>query len=133
MTDETLQATILNLKSQALGVLGLMKDMARRATHETDVGTLSNYAAQLAQLEGAMLTLQQYAPLIKTAGAEALALLNHPPEEEEVEEAAEEDAEEERQAEDPPAPLTEKELRERSPTFRKSRGDSARPPEAQEE
>ena len=127
MTDETLQATILNLKSQALGVLGLMKDMARRATHETDVGTLSNYAAQLAQLEGAMLTLQQYAPVIKAAGDEALAVLNNPPDE------VEEDAEEEQQVDDPPASLTEKELRERSPTFRKSRGDSARPPEAQEE
>ena len=48
MTDETIEAAVLNLRSQALGVLGLMKDMARRPTLASDVGALSTYAAQLA-------------------------------------------------------------------------------------
>ena len=98
-----------------------MKDMARRPTLASDVGSLSTYAAQLAQLEGAMITLQQYSPLIKQAGDEAIAATETT--EVEVEEAKEEEE----------APLTEKELRERSPTFRKSRGESPHPPEAQEE
>ena len=128
MTDETLEATILNLRSQALSVLGLMKDMARRPTAIEDVGTLSGYAAQLAQLEGAMLTLQQYAPLIKQAGIEALV----PPEatEVEVEETEEEPEEEEEEEENV---LTEDELRKRSPTFRKSIKEPPSPPSMHED
>lgn len=72
MTDETMQATILYLRSQCLERLGRMKDIARRPTGQDDVATLSSLAAQLAQLEGAMLTLQQYAPSIIAAGTEAL-------------------------------------------------------------
>ena len=118
MTDETLEAAVLNLRSQALGVLGLMKDMARRSTMPEDVGTLSNYAAQLAQLEGAMLTLQQYAPLIKQAGDEALA----------ASEPTEVEVEEEEENPDSNDSITEEQLRQRSPTFRKSVGESPEPP-----
>ena len=121
MTDETLEAAVLNLRSQALSVLGLMKDMARRATLPEDVGALSNYAAQLAQLEGAMLTLQQYAPLIKQAGNEALAASNST--EVEVEEEVEAEETEEKSEEAEAGPITEKELRERSSTFRQSMGE----------
>ena len=110
---------MLNLRSQALGVLGLMKDMARRPTLASDVGALSTYAAQLAQLEGAMITLQQYSPLIKQAGDEAIAATGTT-EVEEVEEVEE-------------TSLTEDELRKRSPTFRKSMGSKPGPPLEKEE
>ena len=124
MTDETIEAAVLNLRSQALGVLGLMKDMARRPTLDSDVGALSTYAAQLAQLEGAMITLQQYSPFIKQAGDEAIAATGTTEVEvvevEEVEEAEE-------------TSLTEDELYQRSPTFRKSMGSKPGPPSEKEE
>ena len=90
--------------------------MARRPTLASDVGALSTYAAQLAQLEGAMITLQQYSPLIKQAGDEAIAATGTT-EVEEVEETS----------------LTEDELRKRSPTFRKSMGSKPGPPSEKEE
>lgn len=121
MTDETIEAAVLNLRSQALGVLGLMKDMARRPTLASDVGTLSTYAAQLAQLEGAMITLQQYAPLIKQAGDDAMAAT----------ETTEVEVEEAEETENPP--LSEAELRQRSPTFRKSMGVKPGPTSGKEE
>ena len=127
MTDETLEAALLNLRSQALSVLGLMKDMARRPTTPEDVGSLSGYAAQLAQLEGAMLTLQQYAPLIKQAGIEALV----PPEATEVEvEETEDDPEPEEEGD---GTLTEDDLQKRSPTFRKSINETPMPPSMDED
>ena len=121
MTDETIEAAVLNLRSQALGVLGLMKDMARRPTLDSDVGSLSTYAAQLAQLEGAMITLQQYSPFIKQAGDEAIAATGTT----EVEVVEVEEVEE--------TSLTEDELYQRSPTFRKSMGSKPGPPSEKEE
>tara|TARA_E500000305_G_scaffold103951_1_gene99844 strand:+ start:396 stop:737 length:342 start_codon:yes stop_codon:yes gene_type:complete len=87
MTDETMQAAILYLRSQAFERLGRMKDIARRPTTAEDVNQISTLAAQLAQLEGAMLTLQQYAPDILAAGNQAL----QPTTEVEVEETEEEE------------------------------------------
>ena len=65
-----------------------------------------------------MITLQQYSPLIKQAGDEAIAATGTTEVEvEEVEETS----------------LTEDELRKRSPTFRKSMGSKPGPPLEKEE
>ncbi len=126
MTDETLEAAVLKLRSEAYMVLGLMKDMARRPTLEDDVNMLANYAARLANLEGGMITLQQYAPAIKAAGDEALAAIGNPEEAEEDDEVTTVEVEETEENETPP--VSEEELRERSPTFRKSIKESPEPP-----
>lgn len=74
MTDETLEAGILQLRAKALETLGQMKDLARRPQESNTVEQLVLLSMRLAQLEGAMITLQQYAPGIREAGLEALRL-----------------------------------------------------------
>ena len=123
MTDETLEAAILTLRAQALGALGVMKDMARRPTEEEDVQKLALQATRLAQLEGAMLTLQQYAPSIRVAGIEALESAANP-----VPPAAEPtpvEAEEEDEDAKVTSKITDEELNKRSATYRRSTGTSA--------
>jgi len=102
MTDETIEATILNLRAKALEVFGLMKEMAQRPSAEGDVTALSQYSAQLAQLEGALITLQQYTPVLKeTRDTPAPEPEDDPPEEE-------------------PTAISGEMLAARSPTFRRS-------------
>jgi hypothetical protein len=68
MTEETLNATISLLRSKALEIYGIMKDIYARPAQEGDVDLLANHSLKLAQLEGGLLTLQQYAPdIIKSA------------------------------------------------------------------
>jgi len=70
MTEETLNAAISLLRSKALETYGIMKDIYARPAAQGDVDLLAKHSLQLAQLEGGLLTLQQYAPdIIKSASA----------------------------------------------------------------
>jgi len=124
MTDETLEAAILTLRAQALSALGMMKDLARRPTEVDAVEKLALHATRLAQLEGAMLTLQQYAPTVKAAGIEALreaqeVATEEPPTSVEVEEA-----EEETEDDLEPSSISGEQLQQRSAAYRRSTGTS---------
>ena len=127
MTDETLEAAILTLRAQALNALGMMKDLARRPTEVDAVEKLALHATRLAQLEGAMLTLQQYAPTVKAAGIEALREVNDSAAAEQPTSVEVEEAEEDAPEQDTPEPssISDEQLSKRSSTYRRSTGTSA--------
>tara|TARA_E500000331_G_scaffold292061_1_gene288804 strand:- start:380 stop:721 length:342 start_codon:yes stop_codon:yes gene_type:complete len=100
MTEETLNAAIALLRSKALETYGIMKDIYARSAELGDVDLIAKHALQLAQLEGGLLTLQQYAPdIIKSANERHTKEPEPDPE---------------------PAVITEEELLVRSDTFRRS-------------
>ena len=112
MTEETLDATILTLRAKALETFGLMKDIYARDAQIGDVDLLAQYSMKLAQFEGAMITLQQYKENIIESAKERRA------------------AQQEQEAkEQPPEPdtITEKELSERSDSYKRSIAFSAPP------
>jgi hypothetical protein len=61
MSQETLNAAVLLLRSRALEAYGIIKDMLDRPAAEGDVDKIAAQSLKLAQLEGGMVTLQQYA------------------------------------------------------------------------
>ena len=64
MTEEILRSAITGLKAKATERFAIIKDLYHRpATIET-VDQITQHAIALAQLEGAMITLQQYAPTL---------------------------------------------------------------------
>ena len=82
MTEEILQAAVLRLKSQALERYAIIKDLYHRPTTPETVDQITQHAIALAQLEGAMVTLQQYSPnLASQTVAEAESNLPEQPEE----------------------------------------------------
>ena len=105
MTEEILQAAILRLKSRVTEQFAIIKDIYHRPATLGTVDEIVKHAALLAQLEGAMVTLQQYGPLLaKQTNAEAES--NKP---------------EEPPTEEEPKPITTSDLKERSPTYRKAK------------
>lgn len=80
MTEEIINAAIMQLRARATESYGIMKDMCHQPAQEGDMDRLTQQALRLAQLEGAMLTLQQYSPNLIEA------LKERPPEEEAEEE-----------------------------------------------
>ena len=60
MAAESTQAAILILRAKALETYGIIKDMHRRPPEQGDADKIAAHALNLAQYEGAMLTLQQY-------------------------------------------------------------------------
>lgn len=124
MTEEILNSAILQLKAKATERFGIIKDLYHRPATSETADQIVQHAIALAQLEGAMITLQQYSgALAKQTVDEAVS--NAP-------ETEEEELEEE--SEPPPAPTKRKrrttkkkaasvgheELMERSATYRKS-------------
>tara|TARA_B100000886_G_scaffold175017_1_gene119854 strand:- start:10034 stop:10438 length:405 start_codon:yes stop_codon:yes gene_type:complete len=124
MTEEILNSAILQLKAKATERFGIIKDLYHRPATSETADQIVQHAIALAQLEGAMITLQQYSgALAKQTVDEAVS--NAP-------ETEEEELEEE--PEPPPAPTKRKrrttkkkaasvgheELMERSATYRKS-------------
>ena len=105
MTEETIDAAILTLRARALEVYGLIKETYARDAEAGDVDLLSQYALKLAQLEGAMLTLQQYRSSIIDSAKEKREILKDSEAEEETEE---------------PKVISESELAERSDSYRRS-------------
>ena len=107
MTEEILQAAILKLRSKALEQYGIIKDIYHRPAVSDSVDRIAQHALNLAQIEGAIITLQQYSEsLAKQTEAEEIS--NAPVTEEEPEESEE------------PEPVRGEELLKRSPTARKA-------------
>jgi len=109
MTEDILNAAIQKLRAMALEQYALIKDAVHNPATSETVTTISTCAVKMAQLEGAMVTLQQYKPsILALTDAERLAAaVEQPkPDEEAVEEAV----------------ITDKDLIERSSSFRKSQG-----------
>ena len=107
MTEEILQAAILKLRSKALEQYGIIKDIYHRPAARASVDRIAQHALNLAQVEGAIITLQQYSEsLAKQTEAEEIS--NTPVAEEQPEESEE------------PEPIRGEELLKRSPTARKA-------------
>ena len=107
MTEEILQAAILKLRSKALEQYGIIKDIYHRPAVSDSVDRIAQHALNLAQIEGAIITLQQYSEsLAKQTEAEEIS--NAPVTEEEPEESED------------PEPVRGEELLKRSPTARKA-------------
>ena len=121
MTEEILNSAILQLKAKATERFGIIKDLYHRPATTETADQIVQHAVALAQLEGALVTLQQYSgALAKQTVNEAVS--NAPEGEEEPEPEPE-----------PPAPkrkrrttkkksetVSHEELMERSATYRKS-------------
>lgn len=60
MTEEGLNASILRLQSFVIETYGMIKDIYRREQQEGDVDKVAKLSMQLAQYEGALLTLRGY-------------------------------------------------------------------------
>jgi|TARA_B100000287_G_scaffold403217_1_gene424846 hypothetical protein len=107
MTEEILQAAILKLRSKALEQYGIIKDIYHRPAASDSVDKIAQHALNLAQIEGAVITLQQYSEsLAKQTEAEEIS--NAP--------VAEEQPEESEQLES----ISGEELLKRSATTRKA-------------
>ena len=101
MTEEILQAAILKLRSKALEQYGIIKDIYHRPAVSDSVDKIAQHALNLAQIEGAIITLQQYSEsLAKQTEAEEVS--NAPVTEKE------------------PESVSGEELLKRSPTARKA-------------
>ena len=113
MTEEILQAAIMKLRARATERFAIIKDLYHRPATTETTDQIVQHAVALAQLEGAMVTLQQYSGALgKQSDDEAAS--NAPeetPTEVEVEEVEEEEA---------LAPPDHDELMSRSATYRKS-------------
>ena len=107
MTEEILQAAILKLRSKALEQYGIIKDIYHRPAVSDSVDKIAQHAINLAQVEGAIITLQQYSEsLAKQTEAEEIS--NAPVTEGEPEE------------DEAPESISGEELLKRSPTARKA-------------
>ena len=108
MTEEILQAAIMKLRARATERFGIIKDLYHRPATTETTDQIVQHAIALAQLEGAMVTLQQYSgALAKQTEDEASANTpEEPPTEVEVEEE--------------PDPPDHDDLMKRSSTYRKS-------------
>jgi len=116
MSQEILNSAIMQLRAKALEVYGVIKDIYRRPAQEGDADKIATLSLKLAQLEGGMITLQQYAPEIILSVANEMAIAAA--EEEEQSATADERGEEVSITE---PVITEEELSERSPTYRRTR------------
>ena len=105
MTEEILQAAIFKLRSKALEQYGIIKDIYHRPAVSDSVDRIAQHALNLAQIEGAVVTLQTYADSLARQ-TEAEAISNTPKEPEEQEEE--------------PKQISGEELLKRSPTARKA-------------
>ena len=111
MTEEILQSAIMRLKSKATERFAIIKDLYHRPATTETVDLIVQHSVALAQLEGAMITLQQYSGILaKQTDAEADSNVPEEPTEVEVVEVEEE----------PEQSIGHDELMKRSATYRKS-------------
>ncbi len=108
MSVEVLNSALMQLRGKAHEIYGIMKDIHRRPSEEGDADRIINLSVKLAQLEGAVLTLEQYAPEIVKSVAAELAMAKENLEQEP-----------EKEEDENPGPSHE-ELMERSSTYKKS-------------
>ena len=108
MTEEILTAAIMQLRSKATERFGIIKDLYHRPATTGTTDQIVQHAVALAQLEGALVTLQQYSGALSQQ-TENEAISNEPEEPTEVEaEEVESDS------------FTHDDLMERSATYRNS-------------
>ena len=115
MSVEVLNSAIMQLRGKAQEIYGVIKDIHRRPSEEGDADKIMTLSLRLAQIEGGLVTLEQYAPEIvrsveaEKAAAQAQAAAIPAPEEPPQEE---------------PAPKKDSighdELMKRSPTYKKA-------------
>ena len=120
MTEDVLNAAILRMRAKALENFALIKDLYHRpATRET-VDQICSLSLALAQYEGAMITLQQYATNLSslTENEKKHTIVEMQKEVEEIE--AEEPEELDKKV------LSGEELAKRSPTNRRTSARSKR-------
>ena len=107
MTEEILQSAIMQLKSKATERFAIIKDLYHRPATTETVDKIVQHSVALAQLEGAMITLQQYSGVLaKQTDAEAVSNAPEEPTQVEVEEEEE--------------PSEHEKLLKKSPTYRES-------------
>ena len=123
MTEEILNSAILQLKAKATERFGIIKDLYHRPATSETADQIVQHAIALAQLEGAMITLQQYSgALAKQTVDEAVSNAPEVEEEQELEDEPEPEPtkRKRRTTKKKAAPVGHKELMERSATYRKS-------------
>ena len=118
MSVEVLNSAMMQLRGKAQEIYGVIKDIHRRPSEEGDADKIMTLSLRLAQIEGGLVTLEQYAPdIVSTVAAEKAAIVA----------AAQalpssvvaEEVEPEQEPE-PSERVGHDELMERSPTYRKS-------------
>tara|TARA_R100000426_G_scaffold39596_3_gene30861 strand:- start:441 stop:848 length:408 start_codon:yes stop_codon:yes gene_type:complete len=125
MTEEILNSAILQLKAKATERFGIIKDLYHRPATSETADQIVQHAIALAQLEGAMITLQQYSgALARQTVDEAVSNAPEVEEEEDLEDEPEPEPEptkrKRRTTKKKAAAVGHKELMERSATYRKS-------------
>ena len=111
MTEDVMDAVIGKLKGLALEQYAMIKDRYHNPMDDTTVSTMANCALNLAQIEGAIVTLQQYSD--KLAARTPAELAADPTTSDEISEEQEEQEEQKISGDDT--------LSARSPTYRKSK------------
>ena len=111
MSVEILNSAIMQLRGKAQEIYGVIKDIHRRPSEEGDADKIMTLSLRLAQIEGGLITLEQYSPeIIRSVAAEQAAQAA-------AEKAATlPDAE----SKEDSKTIGHKELMEQSPTYRKS-------------
>ncbi len=111
MTEEILQAAIMKLRARVTERFGIIKDLYHRPATTETTDQIVQHAIAMAQLEGAMVTLQQYSGALARQTEDEAA--SNAPEEVLTEVMVEEEDE-------TPEPPDHDELMKRSATYRKS-------------
>jgi len=127
MTEDVLNAAILRMRAKALENFALIKDLYHRAATRETVDQICSLSLALAQYEGAMITLQQYAANLSslTENEKKHTIVEM---QKEVEELEAEEPEEQDESEEPDKKiLSGEELAKRSPTNRRTSARSKRP------
>jgi len=120
--EEMIDATISRLRALALEQYSLIKDILKRPTQSGDADTLANAAGKLAQLEGAMITIQQYkSSFLGSIAQEEVDLARKIAAPTQVEVQEDTDEEEATEADDEgDSAMSEEELLSKSPTYKHS-------------
>ena len=111
MTEEILQAAIMRLKSRSTERFGIIKDLYHRPATTQTVEQIAQHAVALAQLEGGLITLQQYAEVLSQQTENEM--ISNMPKEQPTPVEVEEENEE--------ATISESDLETRSSTYRKNK------------
>ena len=109
MTEEILKAAIMQLRSKLTKRFAIIKDLYHRPATTETVDQIVTHAVALAQLEGAMVTLQQYSSALSKQTEDELE--SNKPVEPEIEQEPETEPEE----------LKAVDLEKRSPKYRASK------------
>ena len=74
MSVEVLNSAIMQLRGKAQEIYGVIKDIHRRPSEEGDADKIMTLSLRLAQIEGGLVTLEQYSPeIVRSVAAEKAA------------------------------------------------------------